>query len=176
MKKFFALVLGTVAAAMFVSCTDNSKQNVSQEVNDGPAVKGTYELTLVVSKDAVDQKDVIKTVVTAGGKEYEFTSDMEKFTLKPETEFAIPHEETIVVTQTLKDGVSLTKDNYLLGLVYSLSVSSLNAKGGSAYSDKIEKDMYSSIKKEKLGGSFKNVYTFSFAINAAGEITTLKRD
>ena len=176
MKKFFALVLGTIAAAMFVSCTDNSKQNVSQDVNTDPAVKGTYELTLVVSQNAVDQKDVIKTVVTAAGKDYEFTSDMEKFTLKPETEFAIPHEETIIVTQTLKDGVSLTKDNYLLGLVYSLSVSSLNAKGGSAYSDKLEKDTYSSIKKEKLDGNYRTVYNFSFAINADGEITTLKRD
>ena len=176
MKKYLALVLGAVAAVMFVSCSDNSKQDVSQEVNTDPAVKGTYELTLAPSSRATDQKDIIKTVITAGGKEYEFTSDKDKFTLKPETDFAIPHQETITVTQTVKEGVSLTKDNYNMGLGYRFEVKSLNNKGGVAYNQNLEDlDYYASVKKEKLDGNYKVVYNFSFSINAAGEISDLRK-
>ena len=180
MKKFFALVLGTVAAAMFVSCTDNSKQNVSQEVNTDPATKGTYKLTLMVSDKAVDQQEIIKTVVTThttSGEEKndEFLAEMEDFSLTPAIDFSLPHEETITVTQTVKEGVSLTKDNYLLGLSYRFDVSSLNDKGGVSHTQKLEVlDVCASTKKDRLDGNYKLVYKFYFSINAAGEITELK--
>ena len=180
MKKFFALVLGTVAAAMFVSCTDNSKQNVSQDVNTDPATKGTFKLTLMVSDKAVDQQEIIKTVVTThttSGEEKndEFLAEMDELTITPAVDFALPHEETITVTQTLKEGVSLTKDRYLLGLGYRFEVFSMNDKGGVSYSDKLEElDLVAGVSKDNIG-NYKIVYNFSFTINAAGEITYLKK-
>ena len=174
MKKVFAFVLGTLmAAALFVSC--ENKQNPNQDSK--PAVKGTYELHLYVSEQAVDQQEVVKTVVTypnnqGVSEEAEFSAFSEDLLLVPLLPFDIPHKETVTITQTLIPDVELTKDKYELGLSYSLTVKSVD-DDDKVYDAKTleKKDVHYSVRKENMAGAFPLTISLEISVDASGKVS-----
>lgn len=178
MKKLF-VILGAMAAVMFVSC--NNKQNTDQS-GKTTVLKANYSLTLFVSEAAVDQQDVIKTVVTyhdnqGTAKTEEFLAEYEDMTLKSPINFALPYNETITITQTLKEGVTLTKDKYNVGLCYSFTVNSVDDNDG-VYNTKTveEKDVCIGIRKENMAAAFPEELKFEISVDANGVVSITKKE
>ncbi len=166
MKRLFTLVLGAMATVLFVSCQE--KQNTTQ-------IKATYSLTLAVFDDAVDQQEVVKTVVKYKDNQgtprtEEFLAETEEMTLTPLINFSLPYNETITIVQTLKD-VSLTKEKYELGLDYSITVSSVDDNGGIYGTNTLEmKDVHHTVMKENMEAGFPQEIALEISVDAKGVV------
>ena len=178
MKKFFALVLGAMAAVLFVSCQD--KKNTTPD--SGSAVlKATYSLTLSVCDAAVDQQDVVKTVVhykdnQGNPRTEEFSEFTEDMTLTPLINFPLPYNETITISQTLKEDVSLTKDQYVLGLDYSITVNSVDDNGGVSGTKTLEKKLvHYTVRKENMGAAFPSEISLEISVDAKGSVAITEK-
>ena len=174
MKKLFALTLGLVAAAMFVSCSEKDSGKDSKN----PAVQCSYEITLSVPDAAVDQQDVIKTVLTTPDNQgnkvpEEFTDAMETLSHELSGIKPLPYSATITISQELKKtGEQLTKDKYFVGLDYSLRVESATADGGVVDAQIISKeDVGGSISKDKIAAAYPKEINIKISVDANGVVT-----
>ena len=173
MKQLMWMTLAAVfcCAAVFSSCAKNEKD----EVKD---VQYTFEFTVSVPDAAVDQPDVIKTVIKSPDskgvlQDHELYAAIESITLKP----GVPYKDiskplTLIIEQTLLPNRPV-KDSYKLGLDYKLVVSTSDAKDGTPLDNflKEQTDTYSVIRAENIAGQFPETMTFTVTIDAQGKIS-----
>ena len=177
MKKIFALLLGAMATVLFVSCQE--KQDTTQD-SDSTVLKATYSITLSVCDDAVDQQEVVKTVVNykdnqGNPRTEEFLAETEDMTLLPPFDLSLPYNETITIVQTLKD-VSLTKEQYHLGLDYSITVNSVDDKGGVCDTRTLEKKaVHYVVPKENMAAAFPLEIALEISVDAKGAVTIAEK-
>ena len=173
MKKIFALVLGAITAVLFVSCQD--KKNTTPD-SDSPVLKANYSLTLSVCDAAADQQDVVKTVVNykdnqGNPRTEEFLEYTEEMTLMSPINYSLPYKDTITITQTLKEDVSLTKDQYDLGLDYSITVNSVDDNDGVFGTKTVEaKSVHYTVRKENMALAFPKEISFEISVDAKGSV------
>lgn len=177
MKNIITFVCAALVAIVFVACSKNMYGSDSPKQSDNKAVSYKYNFTVAVPDDATDHQTVLTTVVSAADetgtvKEYALPDGQKSLTVANTVPIAsVPFNGEMVLTVAAKPGVELTKDSYLVGLSYNVTVESYNAAGEMIDSKKVTGEHGTgSVKKEKIS-IYSYVHKFVFSVDAQGAVT-----
>lgn len=159
------------AGLLFVSCDfdDDSDSSVATKCN--------YEITVSVSDGAVDQQDLITTVVTFPNydgeiqtKNISFANSWKATLASPITK--LPVKGVITIKQSLKEGVDHSKkEEYKLGLSYKLVVFSMDAKDNIVDKEDEDESNNLTVPANNLNKLYPETITLRFSVDAKGEVS-----
>ncbi|MGI6370321.1 MAG: hypothetical protein GX372_01775 [Ignavibacteria bacterium] len=171
MKNFKVFLALIAIGIFFVAC--NEENNLKSSV----ATKCKYELTVSVADEAIDQKQIITTVVTFPNYDGEIqTQDISNAkTWKTTQELPIltlPAEGVITIKQSLKDGVDFSqKKEYQVGLSYRFVVFSMDSDDNIIDITDREETLYSTIPVENINKVYPDTTTIKFFVDAKGVVS-----
>lgn len=172
-KKHYLYMIFAMALTA-LGCAGCSSDNDSPLNEDAPS---SYYFELEITDTGRDQAAMILTTIEYVDYKGNTVTDTyndagdESYLLTSHEYTKMPANCTVVITQSLRSGISYDKEIYALGLKAQLRVTSLNLAGNIIASRLSEFETSQNIKTENLGKAFPKTEKFTFSVGKDGSIT-----
>ncbi|MCC8071667.1 MAG: hypothetical protein LIO90_07690 [Bacteroidales bacterium] len=169
-KLYWMLTL--IACMGLTSCGSDDPKSVNEEAFS------SYYFTITMSEEGRDQGSLVMTTVSYTDYKgnlvsdvFDSSSDADYQTITSHEFTKVPASGNIVVTQSLRSGITYDKETYNLGAKLTVSLQSYSV-GGSVISSRLsQKEESATLKVSNLSKVYPKTTTFKYTVAKDGTVT-----